>query len=300
MAMLLDGFKGVYPAAVSPRDAAGAFSVSAFEKLIDRLYVAGVHGLYVCGNTGEGYLMSAAERKLAAEVAVKASAGRGKVVVHVGAPAERDAVELAEHAARAGADGISSLPPYVQRYRFADILGYYAHLAQAGGIPLFVYYIPVVTHQDFTLEEVDRLLSIEGVWGLKFTNHNLYLMEGILNGPRKPHVFNGHDEVMLAGLVMGAQGGIGTFYNVMPGHFVGIYEAVERRDLATGKTLQAEVNRIIRVVQNYGGHTGTREILRMQGIECGDPMLPTRPFSEEEQIRFRQEILATDVGIFGP
>ena len=83
--MLLEGFSGIYPAAVSPRDAAGAFSVAAFEKLMHRLYGAGVQGVYVCGNTGEGYLMSTAERKLAAEVAVAASAGRGKVVVHVGA-----------------------------------------------------------------------------------------------------------------------------------------------------------------------------------------------------------------------
>ncbi len=297
--MLLEGFSGIYPAAVSPRDATGAFSVAAFEKLMDRLYGAGVQGVYVCGNTGEGYLMSTAERKLAAEVAVAASADRGKVVVHVGAPAERDAVELAEHAGKVGADGISSLPPYVQRYCFEDVLAYYTHLAQAGGLPLFVYYIPVVTHQEFSLEEVNRLLSIEGVAGLKFTNHNLYLMEGILKGPHRPHVFNGHDEVMLAGLVMGAQGGIGTFYNVMPWHFVGIYEAVGENDLAAGRKLQGEVNQIIRIVLSYGGHAGIREILRAQGLECGDPVPPTRPLNKEMKARFLGEIETADVGIPG-
>ena len=88
------GFDGIYPAIVSPRDAGGGFGVAAFERLIDRFYVAGAQGLYACGNTGEGYLMSVADRKLAAEVAAKVSAGRGKVIVHVGAPAERDAIEL--------------------------------------------------------------------------------------------------------------------------------------------------------------------------------------------------------------
>ena len=59
--MLLEGFEGVYPAAVSPRDSEGGFSVAAFEKLIDRVYEADVNGLYVCGNTGEGYVMTEVE-----------------------------------------------------------------------------------------------------------------------------------------------------------------------------------------------------------------------------------------------
>ena len=127
--MLIEGFRGVYPAIVSPRDGADAFGCAAFEQLIERLYEKGVHGLYVGGNTGEGYLMTVEERKLATEVAVQGSRGKGKVVVHVGAPAERDAVALAEHAASAGADGISSLPPYVQGYGFQDVLAYYTALA---------------------------------------------------------------------------------------------------------------------------------------------------------------------------
>lgn len=247
--MLIEGFRGVYPAIVSPRDGADAFGRAAFEQLIERLYEKGVHGLYVGGNTGEGYLMTVEERKLATEVAVQGSRGKGKVIVHVGAPAERDAVTLAEHAASVGADGISSLPPYVQGYGFQDILAYYTALAKASGLPTFVYYIPVVTHQEYSLDQVEEMLAIEGVAGLKFTNFNLYLMEGILNSALKPHVFNGHDEVMLGGLATGAQGGIGTFYNLMPEHFVEIYEAVGRADLEAGRKFQAEVNALIRISQ---------------------------------------------------
>lgn len=295
--MLLDGFKGMYPALVSPRDAAGEFGTSAFEKLIATVYDKGSHGVYVAGNTGEGYLMTTAERKMACEVAVKSSKGMGRVVVHVGAPSEREAVELAKHAAKVGADGISSLPPYVQGYKFADILAYYDALASASGLPLFVYYIPVVTHQEFTLGQVDQMLAIEGVVGLKFTNHNLYLMEGILKGGRNPHVFNGHDEVALAGIAMGAQGGIGTFYNVMPAQFVGIYEAVNRCDLDRARLLQAEVNRLIRACLNYGGHASVRAILRWQGINCGDPVKPTRPLDEAGLKAFRKELDAAELNL---
>ncbi|MBT3601433.1 MAG: hypothetical protein HN521_00040 [Candidatus Latescibacteria bacterium] len=294
--MLLDGFKGMYPALVSPRDDKGGFSVPAFEKLIGHIYDQGSHGVYVAGNTGEGYLMTLEERKLATEVAVKMSKGNGRVVVHVGAPSERDAVELAQHAADAGADAISSLPPYVQGYKFDDILEYYRVLAEH--LSLFVYYIPVVTHQEFSLDQVEAMLDLDGVVGLKFTNHNLFLMEGILNGRHKPHVFNGHDEVALAGVTMGAQAGIGTFYNLMPAHFVGIYESVFNRDLETGRKLQGEVNQLIRICQNYGGHASVRAILRWQGIDCGDPVKPTRPLDEAGLASLRSELDASGLELY--
>ncbi len=80
--MLIDGFDGVYPAAVSPKDDAGKFSGERLEVLIQRLYESNIQGLYMCGNTGEGYLLPLWARKEAVEVAVEASKGRGKVIVH--------------------------------------------------------------------------------------------------------------------------------------------------------------------------------------------------------------------------
>jgi len=295
--MIIEGFKGMYPALVSPRDSAREFNVGAFEKLIAHIYDKGSHGVYVAGNTGEGYLMTVAERKLAAEVAVKASKRQGRVVVHVGAPAEREAVELAKHAAKVGADGISSLPPYVQGYTFEETLAYYSALSQAGNLPLFVYYIPVVTHREFSFDQINEMLAIEGVAGIKFTNFNLFLMERILNGPHKPHIFNGHDEVALSGIAVGAQGGIGTFYNIMPSAFVGIYEAVNNRDLDTAQTLQGKVNELIRICQQYSGHGSVRAILRWQGIDCGDPVKPSRPLTEAEEKKLREELEAAELDL---
>jgi N-acetylneuraminate lyase len=295
--MLLEGFDGIYPATVSPRDETGAFHVPTFERLIDRLYGAGVHGLYVCGATGEGYMMPVEERKLAAEAAVRSSKGCGKVLVHVGAASEVNALELARHAADIGADGVASMPPYIQGYKFQEILGYYTRLAQAAGIPAFVYYIPVLTHREMPLAEVEQLLEIEGVVGLKLSDYDLYLMERLANGPYKAFIYNGFDQVFAAGLLMGARGGIGSYYNVMPGHFVGIHEAVGRGDLDTARRLQSEVNRVIQTGLGYGGQSGVREILRLQGIDCGPLAPPAELVTAEESARLRAELEASGVSI---
>ena len=295
--MQLDGFDGIFPALVSPRDGAGAFHVPTFERLMGRLYEAGVHGVYVCGATGEGYMMPVEERKLAAEAAVRCSAGRGKVLVHVGAASEVIANELARHAADIGADGIASLPPYVQGYKFQEILGYYTRLAQAAGIPAFVYYIPVLTHREMPLAEVEQLLEIEGVVGLKLSDYDLYLMERLASGPHRAFIYNGNDQVFAAGLLMGARGGIGSFYNVMPGHFVGIHEAMGRSDLETARRLQSEVNCVIQIGLGYGGQAGMREILRLQGIDCGPLAPPTELVDAEGSARLRAELDASGVPI---
>lgn len=91
--------QGILPAIVSPCDDNDRFLPDTFAELVVWLYAQGIHGLYVCGGTGDGYRMRLAERKKAAELATELSVGKGLTIVHVGAANTRDAVELAEHSA---------------------------------------------------------------------------------------------------------------------------------------------------------------------------------------------------------
>ena len=103
-------------------------------------------------------------------------------------------------------------------------------------------------------------------------------------------MFNGHDEVLLAGMTMGAHGGIGTFYNLLPEHFLGICEAVEKGNLAEGRKLQGEVNQLIRVVLGGNMHASLFSILRWQGVDCGRPALPSRPLDAAAEQALRQNL----------
>jgi len=157
---------GIYPAIASPCDGRGAFMEDHFVELAQRLYAGSVHGLYVCGSTGDCYNMTADERRRATERAVEVSrAAGGKVITHVGANDTTEAVALAAHAAAAGADAIASRPPMD---REPDAWpAYYAELAQAAGDrPLLVYFIPVLTKHRSTYDELLALLDVAHVVGL--------------------------------------------------------------------------------------------------------------------------------------
>src|SRR5512140_1516543 len=93
-------FHGILPAIITPLDQEGHFAPAAFERLLERVYAAGVHGVYVCGQTGEGPQLDVEDRKRAAEVAVRCSPPGKLVIVHAGAPRTAEAVELVKHASR--------------------------------------------------------------------------------------------------------------------------------------------------------------------------------------------------------
>jgi dihydrodipicolinate synthase/N-acetylneuraminate lyase len=101
---------GILPATVTPLDEAGRFGPAAFARLLERLYAAGVHGVYVCGSTGEGLLQSREQRQEIVQTTMAVTPRDRTVIVHVGAASLADALALSTHAAKAGAHAISSLP----------------------------------------------------------------------------------------------------------------------------------------------------------------------------------------------
>jgi N-acetylneuraminate lyase len=276
---------GILPAVVTPFDADGKFVPAVFERLLDRLYSAGVHGIYVCGQTGEGLLQPVEQRKRVAEVAVRCSPPGKQVIVHTGAFRTSDALELTKHASRLGVAAVSSLAP-LGPYSFAEIRAYYQALAAISQVPLLVYFFPEVNPVISTPEQAFELCSIPNVAGLKFTDFDLFRMSGIKNSGAI--VFNGRDEVLVAGLLMGADGGIGSFYNLVPELFVQVYELACANEWARARTVQERINELIRIVYHFPAFPAIKRILRWSGLDCGECIEPKRALQPTEEARLRQ------------
>jgi N-acetylneuraminate lyase len=285
----MSGFDGIIPAIVTPVDDNNHFHPGAFEQLVNRLYRAGVHGLYVCGQTGEGLQQPLEQRKNVAEAAVRLSPPGKTVIIHVGAPSTGEAIELACHASKIGAHGISSLPPS-GNYSFGEIRDFYQALASASGIPLLIYYFPSLAPAIQATEDILELCRIPNVAGLKFTDSDLYRLWAVRQTGAV--VLNGSDEMLVAGLLMGANGGIGSVYNVIPERFVALYEHAVAGRWEEARTAQSRINELIQVILQYPVHSALKAILGWSGIDCGKCILPRRPLTSAEERQLRLQLAA--------
>src|ERR1700730_5587723 len=136
----MTNLNGILPALVTPLHSDETLNAAALERLLERVYSAGAHGVYLCGNTGEGTSLPPKVRRQVAEVGVRNSPRGKQVVVHAGASSLAEARGLIEHAAKLRVAAVSSLPPAGASY--AETIAYYRALAASSDLPFFAYYFP--------------------------------------------------------------------------------------------------------------------------------------------------------------
>jgi N-acetylneuraminate lyase len=272
-------FAGILPAAVTPLRN-GKFWPAAFERLLEFVYEAGCDGVYICGQTGEGLRLPGAVRMQAVEAAVRNSPAGKTVIAHVGAYSTGEAIALAQHARSAGAHAVSSLPP-LAGHSFAEIRNYYEALAAACDLPLFIYYFPDICPQIAEVGQILELAAIPNVAGLKFTDFNLYKLWCIRSEGKI--IYNGRDEVLVAGLLMGAQGGIGTFYNLVPDWFVEVYRRSQAGDWTGARATQERITELIQTVLRFPVFGALQFLLARTGLDCGECLPPRRPLTPDEE-----------------
>ena len=259
-------------ALVTPFNADGEVDLGLFAEPVGVYLDAGLHGVWVAGNTGEVDVLSFEERVSLFETAVTIAAGRGVVVAHVGAPATRDAVALAKRAESVGVHAVAAMPPTTQS---SDaIVSYYAAIAREVTLPLYAYH--VVGRPSLALYEpvMSQIMAFPNVVGIKYSDPNLVEMDALLrNLDRRPNLLYGVDAMLPAALLMGADGGIGGSYNTMPGYYAELYRRCAGGDWDGAVALQRQGNKVMDVLKAFGGHAAIKATLEA----CGFPVGACRP-----------------------
>lgn len=283
-------FSGVMSALVSCIDEHEQVKEDAMRRLMDWHLKEGFTGFYLTGGTGEGPVLQKETRKRIAEIAKDAVGGRAKLIAHVGAIDLTTACELARHAGEIGLDAISSVPPFFFHYGEGEITDYYRALSDASGLPVLMYASPL-SGVSITWDMVDRLMDIPNMIGLKWTSYDYFTMHRIksLRGGNI-NVINGPDECLLCGLAMGADGGIGATYNVMPKLFAQVYRGFRAGDMAAAQAAQFKANKLIELLIKFGVVCGIKDILAMIGYDCGYQVYPQKRFTDEERTAFHQAL----------
>ena len=281
-------FKGVVPAVLTAFDKNEEIDEVGMRQLVSYLIGKGVNGLYLTGSTGEGFTMSNEERKRVVEIVMDENKGRVPVVVHVGAIGTKLSIDLAKHAEEVGADGISSVPPFYWKFNEDQIVKYYTEIAESCNLPMIVYNVPLAGL--LGMNAIKRLSQVKNVKGIKYTALSHYEITQIKDEVGEDFlVYSGADEMAMSGLLAGADGIIGSFYNIMPELFININNAVNNKDMDEAKKLQRQAVEIIMYsLQLPSFYAGMKAVLRWRGINAGYCRSPFQNLTEQEEIDFKE------------
>lgn len=271
--------RGALAAAVTPlRDGGAALDEEAFGPLCDFLAAGGLDGLLALGTTGEGILLSVPERRRVAERFLEAGAGRLAVAVHCGAQTTADTVELAAHAAEAGADAVAVIgPPYFPLDDEA-LLAHFAAAARAcAPVPFYVYEFAARSGYAVPLPVIERLRQLApNLAGLKvsdfpFERFEPYLIEGL-------DVFVGPEALIHRGLERGAAGAVSGLASAFPE----LVAALVREPSAEGA---ARVGAVRAALEHFPVHAALKVVLARRGVPIReDVRAPLRTLTDEERV----------------
>lgn len=281
---------GVFPALPTPFTAEGKVNAKSLEALVKRNLLKGVDGFYVCGSTGESLLLSKEERKYILDIVADTVGGAKPLICHIGCLSTADAIELARHAESKVA-AVSSIPPIYFKYSYDEIKGYYYDLADSIGTGIILYNIPVLTGISLNDDNLADFFIDERFVGLKHTSNDFFSMERARVRFPDITIFNGYDELFLAGLSMGADGGIGSTYNVMPEKFVAMANLMRRGELEQARLIQREANAVIKEFVKIGVIPALKACLTLMGIDAGDARKPFQKVSEAQRESLVQNVL---------
>lgn len=289
-------FSGLIAASHTPFTQEGLLNLDAVERQAELFVEAGISGVFVGGSTGESVSLTVEERLELGKRWVDVVDGTSlQVILHVGHHCVVDAQTLAAQAEAIGADAIAAMAPsFFKPPGVPELVEFCRQIAsQAPGTPFYYYDIPVLTNVHLSmpafLEQARQ--AIPSLAGLKFTNPDLVqLQECVTLTEGRFNILFGCDEILLAGLLFGCPGAVGSTYNFAAPLYQRVITGLKSSDLDSAREDQATAVRLIRTLQKYGFLPASKVLMSMLGIDCGPVRTPLRNLTTREQVQLFEDL----------
>lgn len=270
----LNKYKGVIPAFYACYDAEGNISPEGVQALTRYFVEKGVKGVYVNGSSGECIYQSVEDRKIVLENVMEAAEGKLTVIAHVACNNTKDSMELARHAESLGVDAIAAIPPIYFHLPEYAIAQYWNDISQAAPNTDFVIYnIPQLAGVALTQGLFAEMRKNPKVIGVKNSSMPVQDIQMFKQAAGEDYIiFNGPDEQFMSGRVIGAEGGIGGTYGVMPELFLKLDDYVKAGQMEAARKLQYVIDEIIyKMCSAHGNmYAVIKAILKInEGLELG-------------------------------
>lgn len=279
-------FKGSLPALITPLREDGEIDWPTLEKLVEWHIAQGSDGLVPVGTTGESPTLSHAEHQAVVEAVVRHAAGRIPVIAGAGSNNTREAIGLAQHACKVGADGLLIVTPYYNKPTQEGMIAHFTAVHDATDRPIIIYNIPGRSVVDMTPETMGTLARLPRIAGVKDAT-------GRLERVCCQRITCGTDFIQLSGEDatahgFNAQGGTGCISvtaNVAPALCAQMQAACLRGDYAEALRLQDRLMPLHIAIFIEPGLVGAKYAMSRLGL-CGETVrLPLVRLTEGTRAR---------------
>ena len=254
---------------------------AAFDRLIEAQAAGGTAALVVCGTTGEGATLSAAEHEALFRFAAEKAAGRMKIIAGIGSNDTAAALDMAHIAEQAGADGLLMVTPYYNKTTQAGLVEHFTYVADRTALPLIVYNVPSRTGVGVTPETYAILADHPNIAGVKEANGDIgaFARTKALCGD-KLTFYSGNDSDTVAMMALGAKGVISVASNLAPGAVSRLCALCLAGDFAGARALSEQYMDLFTALFWEVNPIPVKTAMAMAGL-CGERMrLPLVPMGQ--------------------
>ena len=289
------GLGGVVPPTVTAFHEDGAVDEAATAAHARFVVEGGAEAVFPLGTNGEFAMLSAEERRGVVEAVVDAV--EAPVIVGVGHPSTRETVAGAEHAQRAGADGVVVVTPYYYPLDGGGAVAHYEAVAGAVDLPVYVYHIPSKTGNELSLETIGRIADVDGVAGVKDSSKDVPWLAQAIDANPDVTFLAGSDSLLFAGLEVGCSGLVSAVANVFPELVSDLYAAYDAGEEGRARRLQSTVFDVRSALKRgpYMAGVKTALSLREPGFDVGGLRAPLRTMDDDDRAALEADL--RDLGL---
>ena len=282
---------GIFPALVTPFDAAGEASRLALQHNIRLYNQTAIAGYVVLGSTGESVMLSREEAD-SVLVEVKESAAAGKMLIAgTGAESTAETIARTKRAATLGYQVALVKTPYYYKpfYRAETYLQHYRTVADASPIPVLLYSVPQFTGISLETPEIVALAEHPNIIGIKDSSGVMQRVAEVVGGAGADfQVLTGGAAVIYPAMAVGARGAILALASALPEACAELAALVRAGKQDAAKELQLKLAQASQRIVSECGIAGVKYAMDLRGYQGGVPRLPLLPLKAEQ----KQQIVA--------
>ncbi len=291
-------FKGIIAYPITPFDTKEQVDIPLFKKLLERLVVAGSHGIAPLGSTGVLPYLSDCEKEAVTEATIQQVANRVPTLVGVSNLTTERTIYHAKFAEKAGATAVMIIPMSYWKLTDDEIVKHYDAVASKISIPIMAYNNPATGGVDMSPALLKRLLEIPNITMIKESTGDVQRMHYLKRELDEDVAFyNGSNPLALAAFAAGATGWCTAAPNLIPELNIQLYNAVKENNFTTAQDVFYKQVDLLKFIVAKGLPRAIKAGLNLLGEDGGYLRTPLEPLTAGEVRELEQILSATNVEV---